>query len=575
MQMSASPMKKQGKCHRVMGMPENRARYYLLVGFIGVLAAALTCGSYLLYSNMLAETFAVVKTAAWYYFLFAFLALSASYATVRVFAETKSTGSSTHLVLEKYHLSNGEISVRDASAKTVASIFTLGFGGSAGPEGPSLLVGGGVASYISRRLNIRIRHTRRIFISGAAAGLAAVFRTPLTGILFALEIPYRNDLDMEAFIEASVASIPAYLMSVFILGSERIFGQAEGGQAGLNEILLSVILGLICGGYAVFFTETFSMAGRVRNTLKNKMGNTGTIMLGVFLLGLVGFFSTYSIGVGTHFVDAMVSGASFTVATLLTTILLKTLATAVTLNFGGSGGLFFPTIVIGAGIGYLFSSLLDVNFRILFVAVGMAALLSGTHKVLLTPTAFVVETLGGGCAIPALLASAVSYVVSGSSSFYPIQPRSRLKAEELALEKFFTKAKTTMHEKMSRTFAGEFMTKQPVSIHSGMTVKDAMETFEKTRFRALPVTDDNLKIEGAVTLEDLGNVADKHANETLSETLMHKALIVTEQTSLEEVAERMIKTEEDHAFVVDENQKLVGVIAGIDVVRKIVELSTS
>lgn len=274
-----------------------------------------------------------------------------------------------------------------------------------------------------------------------------------------------------------------------------------------------------------------------------------------------------------HF-DDIIRGTSFTIVTLILIVLLKTFATTITLNFGGSGGLFFPTIIIGAGIGYLFSNLLDVNFKIMFVAVGMAALLSGTHKILLTPTAFVVETLGGVYAIPALLASGVSYLVSGSTSFYLIQPRSRLKAEELALEKFYAKAKISMPEKMTKKVAEEFMTKQPISLHSGATVKDALETFRKTRFRVLPVVDDNFNVLGAVTLEDLGNVADKHAEKTLSEMLMHKALIVTENANLEEVAEMMIKSGEDHAFVVDKNEKVVGVIAGIDVVRTILELST-
>jgi CBS domain-containing protein len=84
-----------------------------------------------------------------------------------------------------------------------------------------------------------------------------------------------------------------------------------------------------------------------------------------------------------------------------------------------------------------------------------------------------------------------------------------------------------------------------------------------------------MTVVGAVTLEDLGNVADKHANELLSETLMHKPFTVTERANLEEIADMMIKREEDHVFVVDGNGKIVGVISGIDIVRKIMELSSA
>jgi CIC family chloride channel protein len=548
--------------------------YYFVVAGIGIAASASTSGLYLLYTNIWNPVLDILRASTWYYFLFAFLALGASYAIVKVFGETKSTGSGTHLVLERYHLSNGEVSVRDTIVKTFASIFTLGFGGSAGPEGPSLLIGGGIASNVSRRLGVRIHYVRRIFIAGAAAGLAAVFRTPLTAILFALEIPYRNDLDMETFIEAIVASIPAYLISVIILGSERIFGNAVQAQISVNEIFLSLLLGLICGVYAIFFTRMFSGAERVRGSIRKKAGSAGVIVLGTVLLGLIGYFSIYSIGVGTQFVAAVIGGTSFTIAMVLAIILLKTAATVVTLNFGGSGGLFFPTIVIGAGIGFLFSSVTDVQFKIVFMAVGMAALLAGTHKVLLTPSAFVVETLGGVYAIPALLASGVSYLVSGNASFYSIQPRMRLKAEELALEKFYAKAKASFPEQLNAVLAESFMTKQPVSVRDGATVREALEAFGKTRFRVLPVVDDHQRVVGAVTLEDLGNIGSRQMGEHLSERLMRKPLVITKDTNLAQIAEVMIKREEDHAFVVDENDRIIGVIAGIDVIRKIMELQT-
>ncbi len=272
--------------------------------------------------------------------------------------------------------------------------------------------------------------------------------------------------------------------------------------------------------------------------------------------------------------DAIINGTSFTVALVLAIILLKTFATIITLNFGGSGGLFFPTIVIGAGIGFLFSSLTDINFKIIFVAVGMAALLAGTHKIVLTPTAFVVETLGGIYAIPALLASGVSYLVSGNASFYSIQPRTRLKAEELALGKFYAKAKVSFPEQLKGMFAESFMTKQPVSVLDSSTVKEALEAFEKTRFRVLPVVDDHQRVVGAVTLEDLGNIDSRQMEEHLSERLMRKPLIIARNTSLEQTADMMIKREEDHAFVVDETDRIIGVVAGIDVVRKIMEIST-
>jgi CIC family chloride channel protein len=556
-----------------MSKLEDKPEYYLLVAIVGIVGAVSTIAFYVLYLNIWNETLTILSYSSLYVFLFAFLALAISFVLVRFFAESKSTGSGTHTVLETYHLKNGETSLRDTIIKPLASVFTMGFGGSAGPEGPSLLVGGGLASNIAKRFKVRINYLRRIFIAGAAAGLAAVFRTPLTGILFALEIPYKRDLDMETFVEASIATIPSYLISVVILGSERFFGSVSGGEMTLSDIGLSLVLGLICGLYAIFFTKIFSLAGNVRIGLRKRIGSFGLIAVGAVSLGAIGYFSLHAVGVGLDFVNELVKGTGFTVAFVLAIVLLKTFATTITLNFGGSGGLFFPTIVIGAGIGYAFSILSGNGSSILFVAVGMAALLSGTHKILLTPTAFVVETLGGVYAIPALIASGVSYLISRGSTFYTVQPKTRLKTEELAVERLFFKAKKNIPTKLENTVAKDFMTTKPVYIHIGTTIKDALGTFEKTRLRVLPVVDEKMKVVGAVTMEDLGNVDSKHMGETLSEMLTHRPLVIRKEDSLEKIAELMMEKGEDHVFVADENETLIGVISGIDIVRKIVELS--
>ena len=186
-------------------------RYYLLVGVVGILAASAAIGFYLLYEEVWGLTQHALSWSIYFIVPLSFLALGVPYLLVKRFAKTKTTGSGTHTVLEAYHLTNGEVSLEDAVVKPTAAMLTIGLGGSAGPEGPSLLAGGGIASAISRRFKISSDLRRRIFIAGAAAGLAATFRTPLTAILFALEIPYKNDLDRETFIEAVVASVPAYL----------------------------------------------------------------------------------------------------------------------------------------------------------------------------------------------------------------------------------------------------------------------------------------------------------------------------------------------------------------------------
>ena len=257
-------------CGVSMSRYSDGIRYYLLVAAVGLVAASLAVAFYLLYSALWSFTQNAFNYSLILILPIAFVSIGVPYALVKLFADTKTTGSGTHTVLEAYHLTNGEVSLKDTIVKPAAAILTIGFGGSAGPEGPSLLAGGGVAAALSRRFKVQADLRRRLFIAGAAAGLAATFRTPLTAILFALEIPYKNDLDRETFIEAAIASVPAYLLSITVLGSEPIFGVVGSSSLTFNDIALSLLLGLICGLYAVFFTKTFSWTERLGFKFRKK-----------------------------------------------------------------------------------------------------------------------------------------------------------------------------------------------------------------------------------------------------------------------------------------------------------------
>jgi CIC family chloride channel protein len=311
-------------------------RYYLLVAGVGLLSGSIAIAFYVLY--MLAASF--TQTALAYSLLvlipLAFAAITIPYLLVKEFAQSKSTGSGTHTVLEAYHLTNGNLSLRDTVVKPAAAMLTIGLGGSAGPEGPSLFAGGGVASVLARRFHVQADLRRRLFIAGAAAGLAATFRTPLTAILFALEIPYKNDLDRETFIEAVIASVPAYLVSVTVLGSESIFGVIPATSLTLYDIGLSLVLGLICGLYAIFFTKTFAWTERLAVKLRKRIGGLALTVVGAVVLISSGFLSLYTIGVGLNFVQALLSGAVFSLAFLVLVVLVKTFVTAATLNFGAA-----------------------------------------------------------------------------------------------------------------------------------------------------------------------------------------------------------------------------------------------
>src|SRR5208337_35305 len=134
---------------------------------------------------------------------------------------------STEEIIRSYHEHQGEIDMRPFWWKLLAAVATVGSGGSAALEGPSIYGGGAIGSWLwekLRRVGLEPHDRRIMLISGAAAGMAAVFRAPLTGLVFALEMPYKDDIAHEALLPSLIASVVAYATLVTIVGSEPLFG---------------------------------------------------------------------------------------------------------------------------------------------------------------------------------------------------------------------------------------------------------------------------------------------------------------------------------------------------------------
>ena len=175
--------------------------------------------------------------------------------------------------------------------KLLAAVTTVGFGGSAALEGPSIYGGGAIGSWLwtrLKRLGLKLepRDRRIMLISGAAAGMAAVFRAPLTGLIFALEMPYKDDLAHEALLPSLIASVVSYAVLVAFMGTAPLF--AFGGAAPFSDrdLLWSALLGVICGFIAMNFANGFR---RTRNFFVNlRTPHTVKLLIGGLLTGICG-----------------------------------------------------------------------------------------------------------------------------------------------------------------------------------------------------------------------------------------------------------------------------------------------
>lgn len=345
---------------------------------------------------------------------------------------------STEEVIRSYHEHQGRIEVRGFVPKIVAAITTVGLGGSAALEGPSIYGGGAVGSWlwgrlsprregspgaaILRRLRLTERDRRIMLISGAAAGMSAVFRAPLTGIVFALEMPYRDDLAHEALVPSLIASVVSYVTLTSFLGATPLFDFVGGAAYTRRDLYWSALEGVLMGLIAMVFVVTFRRVRSffvrwgVPHWVKMGVGGLGTGLCGVIFLH---FYNGPLAPLGANYeaVQMVLQGHHGT-GELVAFSGLKLLATLITLGAGGVSAMFVPLFLTGGALGTAFAqAVVHSPDAGLYAAVGMAAFISAGYKTPLAAAVFVAEATGAHAfIIPALIGAAVAYAVSGDAS---------------------------------------------------------------------------------------------------------------------------------------------------------------
>jgi CIC family chloride channel protein len=333
---------------------------------------------------------------------------------------------STEEVIRSYHEHRGDIDMKPFLPKLLAAVTTVGFGGSAALEGPSIYGGGAVGSWLWAKLRrvyaLDDRDRRIMLICGAAAGMSAVFRAPLTGIVFALEMPYRDDLAHEALVPSLIASVVAYVTLSSFMGATPLFN-FNGSQTFTREDLYwSAFLGLLIGLLAMVFVitfrrvRTFFVHWGIAHWMKLTLGGLLTGLCGLLFLGMDPG-PLVPLGPNYEAVDMVLNGHHATSQLLLFSGL-KLAATLCTLGVGGVSAMFVPLFLTGGSLGTAFAqSVVRSPATGLYAAVGMASFLSAGYKTPLAAAVFVAEATGGHAFIvPALIGAAVAYAASGDAS---------------------------------------------------------------------------------------------------------------------------------------------------------------
>lgn len=371
-----------------------------------------------------------ISTAAGfsYYYVLLPAALFASALVVETFAPD-AEGHGTEKIIEAVHRHAGMMNLAVVPVKLVATVITISFGGSAGKEGPAAQIGAALSSGFARLLKFSGHDRKKLVICGISAGFAAVFGTPIAGALFGVEVLFVGVMLYDVLFPSFVAGIMGYQVSS-ALGVTYFHGPISFAPVFSSYFFLKVCLaGLffgICSFILIEFLNLFEGLSRRIYVAKPVKG----LIAGSVLALLAWLVSPSYLGLGLDTIKSVLEGGDVPNSAFL----FKTLFTAVTLAFGGSGGIITPIFFVGATAGSSFGRVLGFAPE-LFSAIGMVALLAGAANTPISASIMAIELFGPEIAPYAAVACIISFLITGHRSVYPSQILSLSKSSSLVVPK--------------------------------------------------------------------------------------------------------------------------------------------
>ncbi len=476
----------------------------------------------------------------------------------------------------------GRIRPRVAVVKSLASSICIGSGGSVGREGPIVQIGSSFGSAIGQWLKLPDNWTRILVACGAAGGISATFNAPIGGVFFAQEVILHRFI-APSFIFVVFSSVTANIISQAFLGSSPSFTIPTYSLVSAWEIPFYILLGIIAAFIAwgfirlLYKCEDLFEAWKFPDYLKPAIGG--------LLLGLLGFFypDLFGVGYGGGYgvggislekggVDKALWG-QLTLGMLLSLGLLKIVATSLTIGSGGSGGIFAPSLFMGAMIGGAFGELIHRGFPTVsavpgaYATVGMGAVFAGAARAPITSIIILFEMTRDYMIILPLMTAVVT---------------STLLTRQLTRETIYTakvhrlgvELRRIEERDVMRTIrVGEAMTRDFPTVPPEMPVRELLTKFEKTGHHGFPVVDKEGRFCGVVTISDLHAAVEKkgaNPDELTVDDIANKSPIVAyPDQSIHEVLLRLGARDVGRIPVVarDNPTKLLGCLRRHDIIR--------
>ena len=471
--------------------------------------------------------------------------------------------------LEAILLGRSLIQPKVAILKPISSAISIGTGGPFGAEGPIIMTGGAFGSIVAQLFHLTAAERKTLLVAGAAAGMSAVFASPIAGTLLAVEL-LLFEWKPRSFIPVAAAALIAAVLRVPLLGAGPIFPVMPHAALNGTALMVAVLIGVIVGfgsailtGMVYFFEDAF---------IKLPFHWMWWPAVGAVFVGLGGWYDPRVLGVGYELIHGLLRGEIIGAA-LLTLVVAKALVWAVSLGSGTSGGVLAPLLIIGGALGALFGQWFGAGDVGLWAAVGMAAMMGGTMRSPLTGMFFLLELTHDFNSLPALFCGSVAalavtvLLLRRSILTEKLARRGQHIAREYSVDLFDLKRVGEVMDKDTPTLAAA----TPLREFSALIAKDDPSI---GRRQGTMLVDAQKRLVGIITRSDVVRALEQHpqGNLTVLEAGSRELVVSYADETLHDAIAKMLKHDHGRLPVVDrhDEKKIVGYLgrAGILAARQ-------
>jgi len=478
------------------------------------------------------------------------------------FGSDKIRGHGIPEAIEAILYGESRLSAKVALLKPISSAISIGSGGPFGAEGPIIMTGGALGSLIAQQFRLSAAERKTLLVAGAAAGMTAIFGTPVAAILLAIEV-LLFEWKPRSLVPVVSAVLVALACRPYLIGVGPMFPFDPGPIGDLRIIgPLAVLLGVVVGLQATLLSNVLYWVEDLFHRLPVHWMWWPAI--GAIVVGLGGLIDAHVLGAGYADIQALLDG-SLAVKVVIALALVKAVVWLVALGSGTSGGVLAPLLILGGALGYLCGILLpgDPGY---WAMLGMAAIMSGAMRAPLTGALFAVELTGQFQSLPLTIASsAAAYAVSVL-----------LMRRSILTEKIARRGRHVLQEysidPLEFIQAEQVMTREPDTLAGDRSIGSVVAFFEsEAKHRSYPVVDDAGRLQGLVSRSDAlrwqgdEDIVDSSLAEVLSDASQPLAYPTT---PIGDVADLMVDTGVGRIPIVEpKTHRVVGILSRHDLLK--------